>query len=113
MVWVVRVDRPVPTVRVSVESATGRGNAPAERDRIGRTFRFGSGTVQKLDPLLLGGPNPAPYASSRGLPLVWLDPSGPISNSAFCVFLFMVAFRYPTVNSKSLTKVLHCHFLLY
>jgi len=91
----------------------GPGNPPAVRVWTGKTVWFGSRTVQKPDLLLPGGPNPAPYPSTHGFCRVLLDPFGPISGSAFLVFLFMVAFRYLTVNCKILTMVLHCHFLMY
>jgi len=93
--------------------ATGPGNQPAVQFWTGKTVRFSSRTIQKPDPLLLGSPNPAPYPSTRRFRLVWLDSWGPISGSAFRVFLFIVVFSYPTVNCKILTMVLHCHFLMY
>jgi len=92
---------------------TGQGLPPAVGVLTGRTVLFSSGTVLTPDPLLLGGPNPVPYPSNRGFHHVWLDPSGPISGYAFGIFIFMVTFRYPTVNCKILTMVLHCHFLMY
>jgi len=64
-----------------------------------------SNTVQKPNLLLLGGPNPAPYLSTRGFRWVWLDPLGPISSFAFWVGLSMAAFRYPTVNRRRLSMV--------
>ena len=93
--------------------ATGPGNPPAVRVWTGKTVRFGSRTIQTPDLLLLGGRDRAPYPSTRGFCRVQLDPSGPISGSAFRVFLFMVTFRYATVDCKILTMVLHCHFLMY
>jgi len=93
--------------------ATDPGNPPAVWDWSGKTDRIGCRTVQKPDLLLLGSANRAPYPSTRGYGWVWPDLSGPISSSAFRVFLFMVAFRYPTVNCKILTVVLHFHFLMY
>jgi len=113
--------RPVPISRLILyiyicrllELATGPGNPPAFRVWTGKTVWFGSRTVQKPNRLLLGGPNPALYPSTGGFCRVWLDPSGPISGSVFRGFLFMVAFRYPTVNCKILTMVLHGHFLMY
>jgi hypothetical protein len=93
--------------RIQLVLATGPGNPPAVRVRTGKTVRFGSRTVQKPDPQRLGGPNPDPYLSTRGFCRVWLDPSVPISGSVFRVFLFMVAFRYPTVNRKILTFAHH------
>jgi len=65
--------------------ATGPGNPPAVRVWTAKTGRFGSRTVQKPDLQTLGGPNPDPYPSTRGLRRVWLDPSVPISGSAFRV----------------------------
>ena len=49
-----------------VVSATGPGNPPAVQVRTRKTVWFGSRTDQKPDPLLLGGPNPAPYLSTPG-----------------------------------------------
>jgi len=92
--------------------AMGSGNLPAIQVWSRKTVRFGSRTFQKPDWLLHGGPNHASYPSTRGFRRDWLDPSGPISGSAFRVFLFMVAFRYPTVICKILTMVMHCHFLM-
>jgi len=46
--------------------ATGPGNPPAFRVWTAKTGRFGSRTVQKPDPLTLGGPNPDLYPSTRG-----------------------------------------------
>jgi len=94
--------------RVSVVLATGPGNPPAVRVWTGKTVRFGSRTVQKPDPEHIGGPNPDPYPSTHGFCRVWLDPSVRISGSSFRVFLFMVAFRYPTVLCKILPLVHHC-----
>jgi len=90
--------------------ATGPGNLPAVRVRTGKTVWFGSRTVQKPDPQRLGRPNPDPYPSTRRFSQVWLDPSVPISSSVFRVFLFMVAFRYPTANRKILTLTGDCPF---
>jgi len=94
-------------------SATGPGNPPAVRVWTGKTVRFGSRTVQKPNPQHLGRPNPDPYPSTRGFCRVWLDPSVPISGSSFRVFLFMVAFRYPTVLCNILTLVHHCLCSIY
>jgi len=87
--------------------ATGPGNPPAVRVRTGKTVRFGSRTIQKPDPQRLGEPNPDPYPSTPGFCRGLLDPSVPISGSVFRVFLFMVAFRYPTVSRKILTFAHH------
>jgi hypothetical protein len=65
--------------------ATGPGNPPAVRVWTAKTGWFGSRTGQKPDPQTLGGPNPDPYPSTRVFCRVWLDPSGPISGSAFRV----------------------------
>jgi len=94
-------------------SAMGPGNLPAVRVWPAKTGLFGSRTVQKPDPLSLGGPNPDPYPSTRWFCRVRLDPSVPMSGSAFRVFLFMVTFRYPTVNCKILTLGYHWLFELY
>jgi len=93
--------------------ATGPGNPPAVQVWTGKTVLFGTRTVQKPDPQLLGGPNLDPYTSPRGFCRVSLDPSVPMSGSSFRVFLFMVAFRYPTVLCKILTLVHHCLCLVY
>jgi len=65
--------------------ATGPGNPPAVWVLTAKMGRFGSRTVQKPDPLTLGGQNPDPYPSTCGFRRVWLDPSFPISGSAFRV----------------------------
>jgi len=91
----------------------GQGDPPVVRVLTGRTVQFCSRTVQKPEPLLLGGTNPAPYPSTHGFHRVWQDLSGQISSSEFRVFLFMVAFRYPTVNCILFTMVLQCHCLMY
>jgi len=65
--------------------ATGAGNPPAVRVWTAETGRFGSRPIQKPEQLTLGGPNPDPYPSTRGICRVWLDPSVPISGSAFQV----------------------------
>jgi len=93
--------------------STGPGNLPKVRDWTGGRALFHSITVQERDLQLLGGANPAPSLSTRGFCRVWVDLSGPISGSAFWIFLFMVTFRYPTVDRKLLIMVLHCHFLMY
>ena len=67
----------------------GPGNPPAVWVWTRKTVQFGSKPVQKPDPLLLGGPSPDPYPLTRGFCLVWLDPSFPISASAFRVFLLL------------------------
>jgi len=109
---------PVPVIRYpsyfegqpELVLATGPSNLPAA---TGKTVWFGSRTVQKSDPLLVGGPNPAPYQSTRGFRQVWLDLLGPISGFPLQVVLFMVAFRFPTVNHKILTMVRPCSFWMY
>jgi len=65
--------------------ATGQGNPPVVRVSTAKTGRFGSRTDQKPDPQTPGGPNPDPCPSTRGFRRVWLDPSVPISGSAFRV----------------------------
>jgi len=90
--------------------AMGLENPPAVRVWHAKTGRFGSRLIQKPDPLGLGRQNPDPYRSTLGCRLVMLDPLVPMSTSAFRVFLFMVAFRYPTVNCKILTLVYHWLF---
>jgi len=65
--------------------AMGPGNPPAVRVWTAKTGRFGSRTGQKPDPQTLGGANPDTYPSTCGFRQVWLDPSVPISCSAFRV----------------------------
>jgi len=65
---------------------TGLGNLPGVLGLIGKTTRFGSRTIQKPNPQLLGGPNTDPYKITRGFHRVWLDPSVPIPSSAFRIF---------------------------
>ena len=83
--------------------ATGPDNMPAVCVPAGNTIRFGSRTVQKPNQQRIGRPYPDPYVSTRGCCRVWLDLSVLISGYLFRVLLFMVAFRYPTVNCKILT----------
>jgi hypothetical protein len=83
-----------------VDLATGQGNPRAVRVRTRDTVQFSSRTVQKPNPQRLGRPNPDLYPSTHWFCLVRLDPSVPISGSVFRAFLFMVPFRYPTVNRK-------------
>ena len=78
--------------------ATSPGNLPVVRVCTRKTVGFSSTTVQKPDLQPSGGPNPAPYLSTSRFRRDWLDPSCPISGSAFRVVLFMVALRYPTVK---------------
>ena len=66
--------------------ATGPGNPAAVRVWPAKTGRFSSRPVQKPDHLSLGGLNPDPYLSTPRLCRVWLDPSVPMSGSAFRVF---------------------------
>jgi len=92
--------------------AMGPGNPPAVPDWTGKTVWFGSKTIQEPDLLLLGGPDLAPYPSTRGFCRDWLDLSGPISGFAFRFVLLMVVFRYLTVNHKILTMVRRCSFCM-
>lgn len=93
--------------------AMGPGNQPAVWVSTGKTVPFGFWLVQILEPLLVGGPNPYLYLSTRGFCRVLLDPLVPISGSIFQVFLFAVALRYPTVNCKISMLVLNCLCLMY
>jgi len=72
-------------IQVSLVLATVPGNPPAVQVWTTKTGRFGSRTIKKPNPQTLGGPNPDPYLSTRGLRWIWLDPSIPISGSAFRV----------------------------
>jgi len=91
----------------------GQGNLPAVRDRTNETVWHSSRPSQKPNPLLLGRPNPDPYPSTHRFCQVWLDMSVSIPSSGFPMFLFMVAFRYPTANGKILTLVRLCPILMY
>ena len=84
---------------------TGPGKPPVTQVWTRKLVQFGSWTVQKPDFLLLGSSNPAPYPSTCRFGQVWLDPVCPISSFAFQVVLFMVPFRYRTVNCEILTMV--------
>jgi len=113
-VWIPVIGRGAwATLVLSFVLAMGPRNPAVIRIQTRKMVQFGYRTVQKPDPLRLGGPNPAPYLLTRGFCQVWLDLLGPISGSAVWVFLFMVAFRFPTVNCTILTMVLHCHFLMH
>jgi len=69
----------------SLVLATGPGNLPAVRIWTAKTGRYGSRPGQKPHPPTLSGPNPDLYPSTRRFRRVWLDPSVPISGSAFRV----------------------------
>jgi len=93
--------------------ATDQGNPPDVRVWTVKMCWFSCSAVQKPNPVALGGPNLDPDPSTNRFSLVWLAPPVPISGSEFHIFLFVLAFLYPTVNCKILTKVWHCHFLMY
>lgn len=78
--------------------ATGPGKPPAVWVWTSKTVRFSSRKVYTPVLLLLGGPNEAQYLSTNGFRWDWLDLPGPIPGFALRVVLFMVAFRYRTVN---------------
>ena len=82
--------------------AMGLGNLPAVRVQTGKTVQLYSRTVKN--------PDLDPYPSTGRLCRVWLDLSVPISGSMFWIFLFIGAFRYPTVNRKILTFAHRCSF---
>jgi len=65
--------------------AKGPGNLPAFRVWTTKTGWFSSRPGEKPDPLTLGWHNLDPFRSSSGSRRVWLDPSVPISCSAFWV----------------------------
>jgi len=90
--------------------ATGLGKPPAVRVSTRYMVWFDSTAIHKPGPQRYGGPNPDPYPSTRWFRRVWLDPSVPISGSVFRVFLFVVAFRYPTVDRKISTFAHRCSF---
>jgi len=91
----------------------GPGYPPAVWVWTRNMIRFGSRTVQKPDTLPLARRNLYPQCVTRGFCQVWLDMTSPISGSRFRLFLFMVAFRYPTVQCKILTSVYCCQYLFY
>ena len=66
-------------------SATGLGKQLAARIWTPNKGQFSSRPVQKPNPPTLGGPNPDPYPAIHRFCRVWLDPSVPISSSAFGV----------------------------
>jgi len=66
--------------------ATGPRRQPAVQIWIANMGQFWSRPVQKWDLLTLRGPNPNLYPSTGGFHRVWLDPSVPISSSAFRVW---------------------------
>jgi len=65
--------------------ATGPGNPPAVVIWTTKMGSFDSRPVQKLKPLIHGGLNPDLYPSTCWFRWVWLDPSVPITGSAFWV----------------------------
>jgi len=79
---------PMRTFRMPLELATDPDNPPAVQIWTAKTGRFGSRPVQKPNPLILDGPYPDPYPSTRKFCLVWLDPLVPFSSSAFRVLHF-------------------------
>jgi len=91
----------------------GSGKLPAVWVHTRKTGWFGSRPVWKLALLLVGCQYPDSYPSTHRFHQVWLDPLGPIPGSAFEVFLFMVAFSYPTVNHSILTMVHHSSLWMY
>jgi len=58
--------------------AMGPGNPPVVQVQTAKMVRFCSRTIKIPKPLRLGGQNPDPYASTRGIYRVWLDLSVPI-----------------------------------
>jgi len=71
--------------RSTLVLATGPGNLPVVRIWTAKMGRFVSRPVQKPDLLHLAGPNPDLGLSTHGFCRVGLDPSVPISCSAFQV----------------------------
>ena len=92
--------------------ARGACNPPAVWVQTGNMNWIGFTNIHKPNPQRLGGPNPDSYPATAEVCGVWLDPSVRISGSVFWVLLFMVAFRYPTANQKTLTVIRHCPFQL-
>jgi len=109
--WHTKVNILQPAVALVL--ATGWGNLPGVWVWTCKMVRFGSRTIQKPNLLLLGRPNPYLYPSTCRFCCVLLDPSAPMSGSVSQDFLFMVAFRYPTVNCKLFTLVRYCLYLKY
>jgi hypothetical protein len=89
----------------------GPGNPPAVPVCIRKSVPFGSNTVQKSNPLLLGRPNANHYPSSCEFCQVCLDLSCAIPHSSSQVFLYLVGFRHGTANHKMFTSAWCSHFL--
>jgi hypothetical protein len=92
-------------------SASNGSRSPASGPGLNR--KNGSVRFQNRPKTRLGGPNPYPYASTRGFCRVWLDPSVPVSGSPFRVVLFMVTVTYVTVMCKISTLVHHSVYLFH
>jgi len=93
--------------------AMGPGNPPVVQIWTGKPVQFSSRPFQKHDPHLHVGQNTAPNPSTHGSRLVWLDLSGPVSWCAFQVVLFLVVFKYPTVNREIIMMAHRCSFWMY
>ena len=91
--------------------ATGSDNGPAVWVSTTEISCFGSGPVQKPNPVLFGGPNQDPYPSTCRFCLDWLDPSVLIAGFVFRVSQSLVAFRYATAYRTILTSV--CQYLFW
>jgi len=93
--------------------AMGPSDLPVARAWTTNTGLCRPRPVQKPDLLCFGRPNPDQHPCTPGFWRVWLDLSVPISGSAFWVSLFIVAFRYATVNRELWTLVHHCLMSIY
>lgn len=85
----------------------GLGNLPMVQVQTAETVWYSSRPVQEPNLLPISGANPYMHPSTGRFGRMWLDPSGPIPSSAFRVVIFMVAFKYPTVDHTILTVVCH------
>jgi len=103
-----RNHKPCQIHRMHLMLAISAGTLTAVRLRTTQTGRFGSSPIQVPEQLPFGRPNPKPYPSTNGLCRVLLDQSVPISSFVIRVSLFIVAFRYATVQRKILTFVRTC-----
>jgi len=72
--------------------AMGLGNLSAFWVRTAKVGQFSFRPIQKLDPPIVGRPNPYRYHSAHVFCQDWIDLSVPISISGCWVILFMVAF---------------------
>jgi len=110
--WIVPFNKISQFFPLWLELAMGLDNLPAVRVQTTTMVSFGFRPVEEPGVLPLGVPNPYLYLSTDRFCWVYLDLCVPISGSPFRVVLYMVAFRYHTVNRNILTLVHHCLFLM-